>query len=240
MSDIFNALVYNPLYNALVGIVSIVPYAELGIAVIVLTVAVKFLLFPISLKAAKTQQIIRLMQPKLEALKEQYKEDRQALALKTMELYREYNISPFSLFIPLLIQIPIILGLFWVFSSGGLPSINTDILYSFIPTPATIDMNFLGLINVAERNILLALLTGLTQYIQMHIVMPEIAKRKDNASFSDDFQRSFQLQMKYVFPVIITGIAYALPAAVALYWITSNLFQIAQEMYVKKHIRNEA
>lgn len=240
MADIFNAVVYNPLYNALVGIVSIVPYAELGIAVIVLTIIVKFILFPISLKAAKTQQVIRLMQPKLDALKERYKDNKQELAMKTMELYREYKISPFSLFIPLLVQIPIILGLFWVFSNGGLPSINTDILYSFMPVPTTIDMNFLGLINVGERNVLLAILTGVTQYIQMHIVMPEITKRKENASFSDDFQRSFQLQMKYVFPVIITGIAYALPAAVALYWITSNLFQIAQEMYVKKHIKKEA
>lgn len=240
MADIFNAVVYNPLYNALVGIVSVVPYTELGIAVIVLTIIVKFILFPISLKAAKTQQVIRLMQPKLDALKEKYKDNKQELAMKTMELYREYKISPFSLFIPLLIQIPIILGLFWVFSNGGLPSINTDILYSFMPVPTTIDMNFLGLINVGERNVLLAILTGVTQYIQMHIVMPEIAKRKENSSFSDDFQRSFQLQMKYVFPVIITGIAYALPAAVALYWITSNLFQIAQEMYVKKHIKKEA
>lgn len=237
MSGIFGTLVYNPLYNALVGIVSIVPYAELGIAVIVLTLLVKVGLFPISLKASKTQQIIKEMQPKLDALKEKNKDDKQKLALDTMELYREHKISPFSLFLPLLIQIPIILGLFWVFSNGGLPEVKTDILYSFIPTPETIDMMFLGLIDVGEKSIILALLTGATQFIQMQIMMPALSPRTANSTFGQDFQRSFQIQMKYIFPIIITVIAYALPSAVALYWITSNVFQIGQEMYVKKLTR---
>ena len=234
MVDLFYTLIYIPLYNALVGIVSFMPEAELGIAIILLTFFVKILILPLTLKASRVQKIVREMQPALDALKKEYKDDRQTLAIKTMDLYREYKINPFTFFIPLLVQFPVIFGLFFVFSRGGLPNIDTNILYSFIPIPENINMFFLGFIDLGAKSAPLALLTGLTTYMQMHIVMPKIEVRSKDATFKQDFQRSLNIQMRYVFPVAMAGFSYFLPGAVALYWIISNLFQIAQEKYVRR------
>lgn len=234
MADLFNLLIFDPLYNALVGLVSFVPGAQLGIAVVLLTLFIKMMLLPLTLKASRVQKIVREMQPKLEALKKEHKDDRHALGLKTLELYRAHSINPFTLFIPLLIQIPVILGLFFVFARGGLPEIDPEILYSFVPIPEQIEMLLFGLLDVGAQSAPLALLVGITMYLQMRIVMPKIEPRTKDSTFGQDFQRSLNIQMKYVFPVFVVGFAYFLPSAVALYWTTSNIFQIGQELFVRR------
>ena len=75
ISTAFNFLLYNPLYNALIFFVSIAPYASVGIAVILLTVLVKFILFPLSLKAVKTQVMVRELEPELAKIKKKYEEN---------------------------------------------------------------------------------------------------------------------------------------------------------------------
>jgi membrane protein insertase Oxa1/YidC/SpoIIIJ len=131
-----------------------------------------------------------------------------------------------------LLQLPILFGLYWVFWKGGLPGINTTILYSFVPAPPAIDMSFLGFIDMGERSILLALLTGVTQYVYTRLSMGQRQARSlaSNPSFSEDMARSFDLQARYVLPVLFTAISYSLSAALPLYWATSNIFMIGQEL----------
>ncbi len=240
-ANLFNTIIYNPLYNGLVLFIDIVPMADVGIAVILLTVFVKILLFPLAQKAARTQVIIKKVQPEVDKLKDRLKEDKQEQARKIFELYKKHNVNPFFGFLVLLIQIPIVIGLYFVFYKGGLPNIDTSLLYSFIPTPNQVNMLFLGLIPMAGKSVVLALLTGITQFINMQIVMPAITKKEstDGPNLKDDMIRSMQFQMKYFLPIIITIVAYTISSAVALYWVTSNIFTIGQELLVRKRLKKE-
>ncbi len=238
-ATLFHTLIYDPLYNALVFLIGIVPGADVGVAVIILTVFVKLLLFPLAHKVAQTQVIIRKIQPELDALKEKYnkKEQRQELTLKTLELYKKHNINPFFGFLIILIQLPIVLGLYWVFYQGGLPAVDTTLLYGFVNGDVTPNMFFMGITDMAGKSAILAALVGITQFIQMHIIMPDIPEKKDNPTMKDDLMRSMHMQMKYVMPIIIAITAYIISSAVALYWVTNNIFAIGQELWVRRSLK---
>jgi len=238
LGDLFHEVIYVPLYNALVALLSMGDWVDVGIAVILLTVLVKLILAPLSLKAARTQILMRDLEAPMREIRERYT-DKQEQGRKMLELYRERGVNPFSGIASLFIQIPIILGLYFVFLKGGLPTIDTDALYGFIPVPAQVDMFFLGLVDMAGKSYFLAVLAGVSQYWQAHIALPVAAPRSENPTFQEDFTRTMQLQMRYVLPVFIVFVAYVASAAVALYWITSNICTILQELYAKRKLRSE-
>lgn len=239
MSALFHTFLYNPLYNGLIFLVGIMPGGDVGLAVIVLTIFVKLILFPLSLRAARTQILMRSLEDEIAAIKETYK-DRQEQAVKTMELYRREKVNPFSSFLLILIQLPVIFALYFVFVRGALPAIHTDLLYSFIHTPKTVDLIFLGLFDLSAHSIILALLAGITQFIQASI---SFSKGPHVKGSEKTMAHVMQMQMKYFFPILIAYIAYRFYAAVALYWVTSNIFAIGQELYVRyrlKHLQTPA
>ncbi len=179
------------------------------------------------------------MSPKLDELKLRYKDQREELARKTMELFRTYQINPLSSIVLLFIQIPIIFALYFAVYKGGgiaLPSINEILLYPFIPIPETVNMIFLGLIDITEKSLPLALLAGITQYIHTNLSLPPMLPREAGAepNFKEDLKRSMHLQMKYVLPVIIVFAAYSISAAIGLYFTISNIMSIAQEYIVRQ------
>ncbi len=240
MSELFHTLVKEPLYNALIGILDLGPWVDMGIAVILLTVLVKVLIFPLSLKAARTQRLMKELEEPMKELREKYKDDRETQGRKLLELYREKQVNPFSAIFTIIIQLPIIFGLYYLFFKGGLPNVDTNLLYGFVPVPDTVNMHFLGIIDMAAKSVPLAVLAGVTQYLQAHFALPAPGPRKENATFQEDFARSLHLQMKYFLPLMMVGIAYVASAAVALYLVTSNIFAIGQEIYVKKRMEREA
>ncbi len=235
-ADLFHTLFYNPLYNALVALIDTVPFADVGIAVVTLTVAVKLILFPLSLKAVRTQLMMKRIEPEAARIKEQYK-NREEQARKTMELYKREGVNPLSSFLVILIQLPIIFALYFVFFRGGLPTIDAALLYSFIPVPVEVNMHFLGLVDVAARSLVLALFAGVTQFFQAKLAVPPPAPVNGTPTLRDDLAKSFHLQIRYILPVVVFVIAYTISAAVALYWTTSNLFAIGQELYVRRRVK---
>ncbi len=239
LSSIWHLFFFDPIYNSLVFFIDIVRGGDVGIAIILTVVIVKALLLPISLKAARTQLVMREIEPQLNEIKEKYKDKREEQAKKTMELFQNAKVNPFSSFLLLFIQIPIVIALYLAVSKGGgvpLPSINTALLYSFIPTPETANMVFLGIIDIAAKSAPLAVIAAVTQFIHTNLSLPKQAPRDPNAtpSFKDDLSRSMQMQMRYVMPFIIFIAAYTISAAIALYFTVSNLTMIAQE-YVVRH-----
>lgn len=238
MKELFKNVLLEPLYNALIGIINFLPmWADVGIAVIILTIIVRLILLPLSLKAVRTQVKMKIVQPKLKALQEKYKTNREELGRAMMALYKEEKLNPFASIGLVLIQIPILLALYWVFVGTGLPAIRTDLLYSFINIPDNINMNFLGLADMgANKNLTLALIAAVSQFFQVKFAMPKPMAPADpnKPTFQEDLARSMSVQMKYIFPVITFFISYTLTAVVGLYWIVSNLFTIGQEIYVRK------
>lgn len=237
---IWHTFFYDPIYNGLIFIIDHLPSPDIGIAIIAITIVVKLILFPLSVKAVRTQIVMKQVEPQLKEIKKKFEKDKQQQAQKMMQLYKEKNINPFSSILLIFIQIPVIFALFWIFSRAGLPEVNIDLLYSFVPEPERINMMFLGFVDMAERSFIFAALTGITQYIQFKLSFPPLQARKDNATLKEDFARSFQLQMRYVMPFIMAFAAYIFSAAVALYWLTSNLFTIGQEFVIRKQVREKA
>jgi YidC/Oxa1 family membrane protein insertase len=237
-SFIWHTFFFDPVYNGLVYFIDVVPGGDVGIAIIFITVVVKFILLPFSLSAARTQLAMREIEPKMKEIKEKYKGKREEQARKTMELYKEAGLNPFSSIFLLLIQFPIIIALYLAVYRGGgvpLPDINMELLYAFIPSPETVNMLFVGIVDVAARSLPLAALAGITQFIHTHLSLPKQKPREPNAepNFKDDFARSMHLQMRYVMPLLIFVVAYTISAAIALYFTVSNITAIAQEYYVR-------
>ena len=239
-SYIWHTFFFDPVYNALVFFIDVIPGGDVGLAIIATVLLVKTILLPLSIKAVKTQKTMREIEPKLREIKEKHKDDRQQQAQAMMEVYREAGMNPLASLFLVFIQIPIIIALYFsVYSGGGvaLPDINLEILYAFVSEPVAITMNFLGVIDITERSLLLALGAGITQYFHVHLTMPAPAPKEEGAApnFKDDFMRTMHTQMKYVMPLLITAVAYYISAAIALYFLVSNLVTIAQEFFVRKH-----
>ncbi len=233
ISNIWNTVLYHPLINALAFLVSIIPGGDLGLAVIILTILVKIILFPLSQKAIESQAQMNILTPELNKIKESgvSKEEQARL---TFELYKKHKTNPFSGCLLLIIQIPIIFALYYVFYKG----INFDasVLYSFVHVPATTNMMFLGVLDIGGKSILLAVLAGVSQYLQAYYMpQPKPSPSTEKGSFAESFSKSMNIQMKYVFPFVVAFIAYSISGAVALYWITSNLFAVGQQIYAKRH-----
>lgn len=239
MSYIWHTFFFDPIYNLLVFFIDVIPGGDVGLAIVAATLVVKFVLLPLSVRAAKMQKVVRELEPKMAEVKEKHKTDREALAKATMALYREAGINPFSGILLMLVQIPIIISLYFsVYSGGGvaLPGINVDLLYGFVPSPETVDMIFLGFVDIAARSLPLALLAGLTQFVHAHLSLPKPEPRKAGVvDMKADFARSMNMNMRYVLPAIIGVVAYTLSASIALYFTVSNLFAIAQEFLIRKH-----
>jgi YidC/Oxa1 family membrane protein insertase len=237
---IWHTFFFDPVYNGLVFFIDVIPGGDVGLAIIATVIVVKTILLPLSIKAAKTQRIMREIEPKLKELKEKFKDKREEQAQAMMQIYRDGGINPFASIFLMFLQIPIIIALYFsVYSGGGvaLPAINTDILYAFIAAPEFVNMNFMGIVDITGRSLVLALLAGVTQYFQVTLAMPALPPRDPKAapSFKDDFARNMQLQMRYVMPVVIFFVAFAASAAIALYFFVSNTVAILQEFHVRKH-----
>ncbi|HEY0964682.1 MAG TPA: YidC/Oxa1 family membrane protein insertase [Candidatus Paceibacterota bacterium] len=237
---IWHTFFFDPIYNTLVFFIDLMPRGDVGLAIIATIIVVKVILLPLAISAAKTQKIMRKVEPRLREIKELHKEDKEAQAKEMMKIYQEEKLNPFASIALLFIQIPVVIALYFAVYNGGgvpLPEINTALLYDFVMKPIAVSMEFLGRFDIASRSIVLALLAGIAQYFYTAQTLPKLPPRdKEKApDFKEDFTRNMHLQMKYVMPVLITVIAFTLPAMIALYFFVSNLVSILLEFYVKKH-----
>lgn len=233
LSNIWNIVLYKPLVNILAFFVSIVPGGDVGVAVIIVTIIVKTILYPLSQRSIENQAKMKLLEPDISKIKTSGA-SKEEQAKQTMSLYKKHKTNPFSGCLLILIQIPIIFALYYVFYKGI--KFDSEILYSFIRVPANVNMNFLGLIDIGGKSLVLAILAGASQFFQAYFMPKPSTPSSPNkkGSFQESFAKSMHMQMKYIFPILVTFIAYSISGAVALYWITSNVFTIGQQLYSNK------
>lgn len=237
MSTLYNNLLVEPIYNTLVAMFNIFPAADAGLAIVFITILVRFALYPLSKKAVKAQIEMQNIAPELEKIKEKYKNNKEEQARQTLALYKNKGVNPFSGILVLLIQLPVIFALYHIFVSTGFPDIDTDLLYPFINQPNEVSAIFLG-INLTQKSVLLALLAAITTYFQIKLSISGSKKPNTNSqSFGDDLAKNMQMQMKYFFPAMVFFIAYTISGVIALYWLTTNLFTIGQEIFVRKKLK---
>jgi len=238
----YHNYIFLPLYNGLVGIMDLLPWIDIGVAVVIFTFIVKLALFHLSKSSILTQIKMKEVEPEMNKIKAQYANDRQAQALKVMELYREKKVKPFSGILLLFIQLPILLALLSVFYKI-IPTINPEYLYSFITLP-TLKTQFLGLIDLTKPSLILAILTGISQYVQLHysLASKQVKPVDGNQGGKPDIAASMTKQMKYMLPVFaFISIYWIIPvkfpqatSIIAIYWIVSALFTLGQELVIRR------
>ncbi len=235
MKYLYSTIVYQPLLNAIIALTTIVPGHSLGWAVIIMTICVRMVLFPLQHRATKVQEVLKHLEPHLSELKEKHKDDREELARKTLELYRKHGINPFASLLLFVVQLPILIALFKIFQHGLIGDISGQ-LYSFVPHPEVLNMIFFG-IDLSRPFIPLAIIAAVTQFVQVKLMLTK-QKKKEGATpqtgFGAEFQRAMQVQMPYIIPLMVGFIGAKFAAALPLYWTVMNVLAIVHEGIVRK------
>lgn len=235
--QLWNGTFYRPIYNGLIFIASQLPGHNLGWAVIILTLAIRTILLVPSRKAIQSQRKMQEMQPRLDKIKEKYKGDQQRIAMETMAIWKEEQISPLSSCMPILLQLPFLLAVFYVVRDSINPD-NAYLLYTTYENFSLANINhiFFGLDLTTPNRYVLPLIVGALQFIQMQMMM---AKNKNNSKKGPKEMQMAQGTMSYIMPVMIAVFTATVPAGVGIYWGTSTLYGIIQQTVIIKTARTK-
>jgi len=235
LGQIFNTVLYRPIYNLLILFYNIVPGHDIGLTIILLTIVIKLILYPFSLQSIKAQKEMKEIQPKLAELQKKYKNNKEELARATMELYKKEKISPLSGCLPLLVQLPFLIAVFQVFRNG-LNSEGFSLLYPFIHNPGSLNprMFNLAFFDLSKPVWLFAIIAGLAQFWQTKMLETkappkEIAKKE--GARDESTMAIMNKQMMYLMPGVTVFIGLTLPGGLTLYWLLSTLLMVAQQYY---------
>lgn len=260
---LFNEIFVRPITTALVAIYQLlsllhVPYA-LGFSIILLTILIRFILYPLTTSSLKASKKMQTLSPHLSRLKEKHKGDSARLQQETMKLYKEHGVNPAAGCLPSLAQMPMVWALYTVlqkivalkpdavvseinkliFNIGSLKLTSSWDHYFFgIP----LGQNPSNLIGSAPLIILIPVLTGVLQFIQSKMIMSPSPrsgiiekkdKKDDKKSSHEDFATAFQTQSLFIFPAMIGFFSYSFPIGLSLYWNTYTIFAILQQYQVQ-------
>lgn len=198
--------ILGPLIDALTWILNELHSIGLswGLSIIGLTIIVRLILFPLTWKQFKSAQQMQMVQPKLKELQNKYKNDRGKLQEETMKLYQEYSVNPFASCLPLLLQLPVFMSLY----------------YAIQHEEAIKAATFLG-ISLGERSIPLLVIYVITQLISTELSL---------VTQTDKTQKMMMRAMPFMFVVFL----FNFPAGLFVYWITTNLWTIGQQLIIKR------
>lgn len=174
-----------------------------GLSIILLTILIKIVLLPFTLKQDKSMKEMKKLQPKIDELKKRYEGDPQTLNQKTMELYKEHKVNPAGGCLPLLIQLPILWALFGVLRKEGVVPDEAFLWFSLV-TP--------------DPFFILPILNGAVSFIQQKLMGTNSNPQMKN--------------MMYIFPIMMIFISYKMPGGLQLYWLTSSITGVIQQYFV--------
>jgi YidC/Oxa1 family membrane protein insertase len=229
MAQFFFAVLYQPIYNALVFIYNIAPWGGLGLAIIALTVLVKGIVLPLTYKSMKAQKELQEIQPKIAEIKEKYKDDKETLAKELMNVYKVHNVNPFASCLPTVVQLFVFIALYRALAAG-IHTIDGSILYDFMSNPGAMSPIFLG-IDLSKISYPIAILSGVAQYFQAKQMVtrrPPKAVQGSGASMDEDMTATMNKMMVYVLPIMMIVLGCTtLVGGVTLYILVSTLFTYA-------------
>ncbi|HEX9437545.1 MAG TPA: YidC/Oxa1 family membrane protein insertase [Candidatus Limnocylindria bacterium] len=242
----WNFFLVHPLLSLLVGAYDVL-FKDFGLAIVAVTVAIRLALYPLYVTQIRSQRAMSEVAPALNELKAKYGKDRQRMAEEQMKLYKERGVNPAMGCLPLLLQMPILFAMYAAFLQA--PTFTggqlQDILWPFIPIPAGPDQHLdltahwlpwiqscvqngipVSGLGCPDRLYVLPILAGVTQLIASLMAQPATMPK------NQDPQAKMMQSMVYYFPIITVVIAQGLPAGLAVYWVTTTLFQIVQQYFV--------
>jgi len=251
--SIFHEIFYQPIYNALIALYHFL-WNDFAIAIIALTVLIKFALLPLSRKQINSQKKIQEVQPKIKELQEKNKGDKEKIAKETMALYKEHGINPAAGCLPLIVMIVLFFAMYRViFNLSGEQGFTpkAEDLYNITPQIESIKEIGLGFLELGEANYFLAIITAALTYIQIAMMQKKTKQdkvvaqedmpkekgkeKKSSGGFGDpDFAQVMQKQMLFIIPAMTLFIGFTFPAGLTLYWFTSTLFTVVQQWFVMR------
>jgi YidC/Oxa1 family membrane protein insertase len=240
----WNAVFFQPILNLLVWLYVTVPGRDIGIAIILLTVVIKLILYPLTQLQIKQQRAMQELQPKIEEIRQRLKDDKEKQAAELMELYKRDKVNPAASCLPLLIQLPVFIALFSALKTG-LASHGLNMLYPFVPNPQTINTMFLGIFDLTKPNYVLAILAGLIQFWQTKQILkppaatvasppPEVAGSE--GAKDESMTAIMNKQMTYMMPIMTVVIGFSLPGGLTLYWLTMSLLTVGQQWLILRRL----
>lgn len=238
MGNIFNVYFITPIFNTLIFIYNVLPWQDIGLATIILTFLIRLIFYPLFHKSTKQQILMNRIQPELQKIQKEYKEDKEKQVKAQMALYKKHKVNPFGGCLFAIIQLPIIWAVYRVFLNG-FGSEKLDTLYHFVSRPETINSIFLGLIDLSKPNIILAIITAYLQYISSKMIMPKQQPKQADEDPKLKMANTLQKQMVFITPIMTLVILIPLPSILALYWSATTIFSIFQQWLIKKTIKVE-
>jgi len=236
MTHLFTVIFYQPILNLLIFLYNHLSFNDFGIAIILMTIVIKLIFWPLGRKAIKSQKALQDLQPKIDDVKKQYKDDKAGLSRATMDLYKENKINPFSSCLPLLIQLPFLWAVYRVFRDGI--ANNLELVYSFIIKPENINTLSLGFLDLSQKNIYLAVLAGLAQFWQAKMMIAKNPGVKTPGSKDENIAAIMNKQMLYFMPAITIFIGASLPGGLTLYWFVFTLLTALQQVLTFRNKKN--
>jgi len=235
--ELFHVFIYQPLYNILILLYNIVPGKDFGIAIILLTVIMRAALMPMYKKQVDSQKKLQEMQPKIKALQDKHKHDKETQTKELMKFYKEHKTNPFSGCLPLVVQLIFLIGIYrtlLTISGNGL-AVETKELYSFVSNPGHVNQLFVGLVDLTKASPVFAVAAALAQYFQTKMLMAKQPVKETATDSKPDMAQIMSKQMLYLGPLMTFFIGIKFPAGLSLYWLTSTLFMLIQQIYMQKN-----
>lgn len=184
-----------------------VGFPNYGVAIIIMTILVKLILYPLSKKQIESTKAMMEIQPKMKAIQEKYKNDKQRLNMELANLYKSEGVNPLAGCLPLIVQMPIMIGIFY-----GIRDFHYEGSASFL---------WMQSISNPDPNYILPILSALTTFIQSKQTMPDTGNPQNK-------------MMLYFMPLFIGYISLSFPAGLVLYWVVMNIMQISQQFMMEK------
>lgn len=237
MLTIFHILLYKPIFNLLVWLYNVVPGSDLGLVIILLTIIIRLVLYPLTNASIKAQKSMQELQPKLEEINRTHKTDPQKRAQAMMELYKVHKVNPLSSCLPVLVQVPFLIALFLVLRDGIASTDLSTNLYSFIQNPGTLNPISLGFLDLSKPSYVLAVLAGVAQFVQTKMMTRKQQKPPKEAgegAKDESMTVVMNKQMLYVMPVLTTIFGFQFAAGLTLYWFCSTVLMALQQLLVSR------
>lgn len=240
MLYLYNIILYQPIYNALVFFYNLVPWHDLGISIIAVTVLLKIILHPLSVKALRSQRALQDLEPKMKEIREKYKDNKQEQAKAIMEFYKQEKVSPFSSCLPLLLQFPFLIAIYQAMQAA-VKNQGFEMLYPFVSNPGAINAVSFGFLDLAKPNIILAVAAGAAQFWQTKMLSVKQPPKAAGAGAKDESQMAMMnKQMQYMMPLFTIFIGISLPAGLTLYWLLTTILTVGQQVLIFKSAKVNA
>lgn len=229
--SIFTTFFYQPIFNLVIFLYNTIPGSDIGLVIIILSLIIKLLTYPLTQKQLHSQKALQEIQPEINKIKEKHKDNKEEMSRAMLALYKEKKFNPFSSCGSILIQMPFLIAVFKVFNNG-FSQADLALVYGFIYQPEIVDMLAFGFLDLSKPNLVIAVLAAAVQYFQTSMLTTKRPETKDPAARDEDVSAMVNKQMKYMMPVLTIVIGATLPGGVTLYWFTTSAFAFLQQLYI--------